>query len=104
MICPAMNPAMLAAPAVQRHLVTLREYGWEVLEPAEGHMACGDEGRGRPARAGRDPGADGGAGMALKRAARAPAGRGATRKPARQGSRERGRLHVLVTAGRPAST
>ena len=47
MICPAMNPAMLAAPPVQRHLVTLREYGWEVLEPSEGHMACGDEGKGR---------------------------------------------------------
>jgi phosphopantothenoylcysteine decarboxylase / phosphopantothenate---cysteine ligase len=37
--------------------------------------------------------------MALKRAARAPAGRGAPRKPARRGSPERKRLHVLVTAG-----
>lgn len=47
MICPAMNPAMLAAAPLRRHLDTLREDGWQVLEPAEGHMACGDEGRGR---------------------------------------------------------
>jgi len=47
LICPAMNPAMLAAAPLQRHLATLRGDGWEVMEPAEGHMACGDEGKGR---------------------------------------------------------
>jgi len=47
MICPAMNPAMLEAAPLQRHLDTLREDGWQVVEPAAGHMACGDEGKGR---------------------------------------------------------
>jgi phosphopantothenoylcysteine decarboxylase/phosphopantothenate--cysteine ligase len=47
LVCPAMNPHMLATPAVQRHLGTLREDGWGVFEPDEGHMACGVNGRGR---------------------------------------------------------
>jgi phosphopantothenoylcysteine decarboxylase/phosphopantothenate--cysteine ligase len=42
-----MNPNMLANPAVARNLSRLREDGWEVLEPEEGHMACGVNGRGR---------------------------------------------------------
>jgi len=47
LLCPAMNPNMLAAPAIQRHLETLRGDGWQVLEADEGHMACGDAGKGR---------------------------------------------------------
>jgi phosphopantothenoylcysteine decarboxylase / phosphopantothenate---cysteine ligase len=47
LLCPAMNPNMLANPAVARNLSRLREDGWEVLEPEEGHMACGVNGRGR---------------------------------------------------------
>jgi phosphopantothenoylcysteine decarboxylase/phosphopantothenate--cysteine ligase len=47
LIAPAMNPAMLAAPAVQRNLALLRSDGWQVVEPGVGHMACGDEGQGR---------------------------------------------------------
>lgn len=47
LLCPAMNPNMLAHPAVRRNLTTLREDGWRVLDPDEGHMACGDEGKGR---------------------------------------------------------
>lgn len=46
-LCPAMNPTMLESRPVQRSLVTLREDGWEILEPESGHMACGDEGQGR---------------------------------------------------------
>ncbi len=46
-LCPAMNPNMLGSRTVQRNLVTLREDGWEILEPEAGHMACGDEGKGR---------------------------------------------------------
>jgi len=45
--CPAMNPTMLEHPAVRRNLATLVEDGWEVMEPEEGHVACGEEGRGR---------------------------------------------------------
>lgn len=47
LVCPAMNPNMLAHPAVRRNLDQLREDGWEFVEAEEGHMACGDEGRGR---------------------------------------------------------
>jgi phosphopantothenoylcysteine decarboxylase/phosphopantothenate--cysteine ligase len=46
-ICPAMNPNMLAAAPLQRHLGTLRQDGWQVVEPGEGHVACGDAGKGR---------------------------------------------------------
>ena len=45
--CPAMNPNMLAHPAVRRNLTTLVEDGWEVMEPGVGHVACGEEGAGR---------------------------------------------------------
>jgi phosphopantothenoylcysteine decarboxylase/phosphopantothenate--cysteine ligase len=47
LVCPAMNPHMLAAPNVQRHLATLKADGWHVMEPGEGHMACGVSGKGR---------------------------------------------------------
>ncbi len=47
LVCPAMNPHMLASPPVQRHLATLKQDGWKVLEPAVGHTACGVEGKGR---------------------------------------------------------
>ncbi len=47
LLCPAANPAMLAQPAVERNLARLREDGWELIEPETGHMACGEEGRGR---------------------------------------------------------
>lgn len=47
LLVPAMNPNMLAQPAVTRNLARLREDGWEVVDPEEGHMACGVEGRGR---------------------------------------------------------
>jgi len=46
-LCPAMNPNMLESRPLQRNLVTLREDGWEILEPEAGHMACGDQGQGR---------------------------------------------------------
>ncbi len=47
LLCPAMNPHMFAAPPLVRHLETLRRDGWKVMEPDEGHMACGVEGKGR---------------------------------------------------------
>jgi phosphopantothenoylcysteine decarboxylase/phosphopantothenate--cysteine ligase len=47
LVCPAMNPVMLAAAAVRRNLEGLRRDGWEILEPETGHMACGSEGQGR---------------------------------------------------------
>ena len=47
LLCPAMNPAMLEAPPTVRNLSRLREDGWRILEAGAGHLACGDEGRGR---------------------------------------------------------
>lgn len=47
LVCPAMNPQMLAAAPVARNLAQLERDGWSVVEPAAGRLACGEEGRGR---------------------------------------------------------
>ena len=47
LVCPAMNPHMLAAAPVARNLAQLGRDGWRVVEPEAGRLACGDEGRGR---------------------------------------------------------
>ena len=46
-IAPAMNTRMYENPVTQDNLAILRRYGWEVAEPASGHLACGAEGKGR---------------------------------------------------------
>ena len=46
-VCPAMNSNMLAHPATQRNLDTLKELGYVVVDPDSGLLACGDEGAGR---------------------------------------------------------
>jgi len=46
-LIPAMNPHMYGQPAVQRNLQTLAGDGWRVEQPADGEVACGDEGPGR---------------------------------------------------------
>ncbi len=47
LVCPAMNPNMLAQPAVQRNFEQLRADGWAFVDAEPGYMACGDEGTGR---------------------------------------------------------
>jgi phosphopantothenoylcysteine decarboxylase/phosphopantothenate--cysteine ligase len=47
LLCPAMNPNMIASPAVARNLAQLAADGWHLVEPGVGHMACGVHGRGR---------------------------------------------------------
>jgi len=47
LVCPAMNTRMFLNPAVQANLGVLRERGYEVMEPAEGSLACRTEGPGR---------------------------------------------------------
>jgi len=44
---PAMNKAMWAHPAVQANVRTLRSFGHLMVEPAEGLLACGEEGTGK---------------------------------------------------------
>lgn len=47
LIAPAMNTAMYDNPVTQDNLKLLRQYGWSVIEPDAGLLACGDTGRGR---------------------------------------------------------
>jgi phosphopantothenoylcysteine decarboxylase/phosphopantothenate--cysteine ligase len=44
---PAMNVHMYAHPAVQQNLATLKSRGVTIVEPGEGDLACGYEGKGR---------------------------------------------------------
>ena len=44
---PAMNTKMYENPVTQDNLSILRRYGWEIVEPGCGHLACGAEGKGR---------------------------------------------------------
>ena len=47
LIAPAMNTTMFENPVTQDNLETLRRYGWEVIAPASGRLACGDVGAGK---------------------------------------------------------
>ena len=46
-IAPAMNTNMYRNPIVQDNLQKLRDYGFEVIEPAVGMLACKDVGEGK---------------------------------------------------------
>lgn len=46
-VAPAMNTKMYENPVTQDNLNTLRRYGWEVVEPASGYLACGAVGKGK---------------------------------------------------------
>ena len=47
MIAPAMNTRMYENPATQDNIAALKRYGMEMIEPAEGRLACGDVGKGK---------------------------------------------------------
>ena len=47
MISPAMNTNMYENPIVQDNMNILRKYGYEIIEPACGYLACGDTGAGK---------------------------------------------------------
>ena len=46
-VAPAMNTQMYNNPITQNNLKTLASYGFEVIEPASGYLACGDQGAGK---------------------------------------------------------
>jgi phosphopantothenoylcysteine decarboxylase/phosphopantothenate--cysteine ligase len=46
-VCPAMNSRMLAHPATRTNLKRLSEFGYTVVDPDSGLLACGEEGTGR---------------------------------------------------------
>ena len=47
LIAPAMNTAMLHNPVTQDNIETLKRYGYTIIRPATGHLACGDSGEGK---------------------------------------------------------
>ena len=46
-LAPAMNTNMYENPVTKDNLAILRRYGWEIVDPASGHLACGATGKGR---------------------------------------------------------
>lgn len=46
-IAPAMNTNMFENPIVQDNIEKLKTYGYEIIEPASGYLACGDTGKGK---------------------------------------------------------
>lgn len=47
LISPAMNTNMYTNPIVQDNMKRLSDYGYKIIEPATGRLACGDEGAGK---------------------------------------------------------
>jgi phosphopantothenoylcysteine decarboxylase/phosphopantothenate--cysteine ligase len=47
LICPAMNTNMYENPVTQRNLQMAKDLGYEILEPEDGFLACGDSGKGK---------------------------------------------------------
>ena len=47
LVAPAMNTNMFENPVTQDNLDILRKYGWEVIAPASGRLACGAVGAGK---------------------------------------------------------
>ena len=47
LISPAMNTHMWENPVTQDNMDILRRYGWQVIPPASGKLACGTVGQGR---------------------------------------------------------
>lgn len=47
LIAPAMNTNMYENPVTQDNLDILRKYGWNVISPASGRLACGAVGAGK---------------------------------------------------------
>ena len=47
MFAPAMNSNMYEHPLTQENIQKLQQLGWQLIEPAVGHLACGTSGVGR---------------------------------------------------------
>lgn len=46
LLAPAMNTKMLEHPATQRNLKLLQDYGYQIIQPRDAVLACGDKGAG----------------------------------------------------------
>ncbi len=49
LLVPAMNTQMYENPVTQDNLALCEKYGYKIIEPAVGHLACGDSGKGKMA-------------------------------------------------------
>lgn len=47
LLAPAMNTRMFEAAIVQDNMQKLSDYGWHIIQPATGYLACGDTGSGK---------------------------------------------------------
>ncbi len=47
LVAPAMNTKMYEHITVKNNIETIKSYGYEVIEPANGRLACGDVGSGK---------------------------------------------------------
>lgn len=47
LVAPSMNTAMLENPITQDNIAKLKNYGFEIIEPATGLLACKDTGKGK---------------------------------------------------------
>lgn len=47
LICPSMNVYMYENKIVQDNIKKLKKFGYTIIEPAEGHLACGYDGKGK---------------------------------------------------------
>lgn len=93
-LCPAMNTRMYNNPVTQRNIAACREFGWTIVEPATGRLACQDTGKGKLADL---EDIEDAVEQAAESAAASRCGTKAeTDQPAND---ELAGLHVLVTAG-----
>ena len=47
LVSPSMNTNMYENPIVTDNINRLKSYGYQIIEPASGHLACGDSGKGK---------------------------------------------------------
>ncbi len=47
LVVPSMNVHMFENPVLQENVRKLQSHGYEIMDPAEGYLACGYEGKGR---------------------------------------------------------
>jgi phosphopantothenoylcysteine synthetase/decarboxylase len=47
LICPAMNEKMWEHPATRENIGRLKKFGYNIVQPEKGELACGDTGTGR---------------------------------------------------------
>lgn len=47
LICPTMDGKMYSAPSTKKNIETIQDFGYNIIEPEEGYLASGLEGKGR---------------------------------------------------------